>query len=107
MKIPHLKTELFFVVVGVLSVLSPVLHFMKDHAAQAPRIAGSTVVQQVYVDTLVENDGGEGLVSVWIEQDGVKRCETMTFLTRGETRKVTVVCPGLAPKPFRVLAAAR
>lgn len=107
MKPTELKAELLFAVFAVLPILSLVLHYLNEHRAQAPRVVGSAVVQQVYVNTLVENGGGEGLVAVWIEQDGVKRCETAAFLAKGEVRKVTVVCPGLAPKPFRVMAAAR
>lgn len=107
MKPTDLKIELLLLVFAVLPVLSLVLHYVRERDSGGVQVIESAATGPVFVEALLQNEGGERLVSVWIEQGGVKMCRTMTFLARHELRKVVFACPDLAQAPFKVMTQAR
>lgn len=76
-------------------------------APHVVQVIEAAAVDGHHVDALLKTEGGSGMVSVWIEQGGVKMCGTVAHLPRGETRKVTVLCPDLTAEPFKVKAQAQ
>lgn len=100
MKIAELKVELLLLVLAVLPIVSLVLRY--TGGSNAVQVVEAAFVEGYHVDTVLKAEGRSGIVSVWIEQDGVKVCGTIAHLPRGETRKVTVLCPDLTSEPFKV-----
>lgn len=105
MKLIELKTELLLLVLAVLPVVTLVLRYVGE--SDAVQVIEAAAVDGYHVDALLKAEGGNGFVSVWIEQGGVKMCGTVAHLPRGETRKVTMLCPDLTPGPFKVGAQAQ
>lgn len=107
MKIGEFKNEALFFAFAILPFAALILRYVHEPEPENPRIVETRLVEHVYVDTLLQNEGEAGLVNVWIEQGGIKMCETVAFLARGELRKITISCPDLAKIPFRVVARAQ
>ncbi|WLR91814.1 hypothetical protein Q9316_15195 [Shinella zoogloeoides] len=107
MKTAELKMELFILLVAVLPLATLVLHYVYKRNPDRVRIVETATTGPIYVDALLENEGGQGLVSVWLEQGGLTLCRTVTYLDRRESRRVTIACPGLTQDPFKVHAQAQ
>lgn len=107
MKTAELKLELFLLLLAALPFVSFALHYGYKRDPDRIRIAESVTAGLFYVDTLLENEGRPGLVNVWLEQGGTPLCRTVTYLARRESRRVTIVCPGLTKEPFKVFAQAQ
>ncbi|WP_234186376.1 hypothetical protein [Shinella sp. NM-101] len=100
MKIAELKAELLLLVIAVLPIVSFVLRYTAER--DVVQVIEAAFVDGYHVDALLKAEGRSGIVSVWIEQGGVRMCDTVAHLPRGEPRKVTVLCPELTPEPFKV-----
>lgn len=100
MKIAELKAELLLLVLAVLPIVSFVLRYTAER--DVVQVIEAAFVDGYRVDALLKAESRSGIVDVWIEQGGVKMCGTVAHLPRGETRKVSVLCPDLTPEPFKV-----
>jgi len=105
MKLAELKVELLLLVLAALPVVSLVLRSAGE--SNVVQVVEAAFVDGYHVDAVLKAEGRGGIVSVWIEQGGVRMCGMVAHLPRGETRKVTVLCPDLRPEPFEVGAQAR